>query len=130
MLASPSLMPGMGTGGGSWASARKDGQGDGGEKGGPGEAAGLGGALILWRSQDYPSSLDLNDQPVGQADHGDGAVGDPSLVHTDLVGQSADSTLIRPGWAVMVLVRPWNSTVKVRGAERLSRSISRIKTPS
>lgn len=32
-------------------------------------------------------------------------------------GQSADSTLIRPGWAVMVLVRPWNSTVKVRGAE-------------
>ena len=27
-------------------------------------------------------------------------------------GQSADSTLIRPGWAVMVLVRPWNSTVK------------------
>ena len=44
-------------------------------------------------------------------------------------GQSADSTLIRPGWAVMVLVRPWNSTVKVRGAERLSRSIYRIKTP-
>ena len=43
------------------------------------------GRLSCGGVKTIPSSLDLNDQPVGQADHGDGAVGDPSLVHTDLV---------------------------------------------
>lgn len=88
------------------------------------------GRLSCGGVKTIPSSLDLNDQRLGRQTTGTV----PSEIHPwstqTWSGQSADSTLIRPGWAVMVLVRPWNSTVKVRGAERLSKSISRIKTPS